>query len=91
VGISSYVYNTAGLCGPLVSVGSLGTNYNYGVVGTNLGNDCPTDAPTPAPPTTASPTSALPCCNTLRLNPIFCCIEARNPELALSVCQECLN
>jgi len=47
----SFVYNNAGLCGPLVSVGSVGTNYNCyanydyngcdGLGGTNLGNACP--------------------------------------------------
>ena len=92
--LCSYVHTNAGLCGPLVSVGSVGTNYNCylngnsngcdGIHGTNLGNDCPTSSPT-----TASPTSALPCCETLRENPLFCCVEARNPAFALSVCQEC--
>jgi hypothetical protein len=72
----------------LVRVGPIGTNYNYGIVGTNLGNDCPTESPTPPPPT-ASPNSALPCCEMLRENPIFCCLESRNPSFALSVCQEC--
>jgi hypothetical protein len=34
------VNDNAGLCGDLVSVGSVGTNYNGGIVGTNLGNPC---------------------------------------------------
>jgi hypothetical protein len=95
------VWNNAGLCGPLVSVGNVGTSYDSGTYGTNLGTDCITAAPTSGPtssptttmsPTTASPTTAsslLPCCEELRLNAIFCCIEARNPELAASICQEC--
>jgi hypothetical protein len=54
----SYVYNNAELCGPLVSVGSVGTNYNCasggtspgcGIGGTNLGNACPSRPP-PSPP-----------------------------------------
>ena len=53
------VLNNQGLCGPLVSVGSVGTNFEAGIGNTNLGNDCPTDAPTASP--TASPTSALGC------------------------------
>jgi hypothetical protein len=48
--VYSYVHNNAGLCGPLVSVGTVGTNYNCfwnnnvngcdGVQGTNLGTAC---------------------------------------------------
>jgi hypothetical protein len=54
-GICSYVHDNAGLCGPLVSVGSVGTSYSYfGTSGTNLGNDCPTTSPT-ASPTMADP------------------------------------
>ena len=83
-GWNRYLYNNAGLCGDLVSTGSVGTSYN--IDGTNLGNPCPT-APTAAP--TAAPTSSKPCCDELRLNPVFCCIEARRPEFALSVCEEC--
>jgi hypothetical protein len=72
---SSAVHHNAGLCGPLVSVGSVGTSYtNDGIVGTNLTNACP---------------RILPCCDELRQNPAFCCIEARRPEFALSVCKEC--
>jgi hypothetical protein len=92
--VCSYVHTNAGLCGPLVSVGSVGTSYTNGIGGTNLGNDCPTSAPTSAPtaPTsapTSAPTVGLPCCEDLRLNLIFCCMEARHPELAQSVCREC--
>jgi len=72
----------------------------HGITGTNLGNMCPTVSPTVSPtssptettssPTaTRSPTSIKPCCETLRENLIFCCMEARNPALAQSVCQEC--
>jgi len=120
-----YVQNNTGLCGPLVSVGTLGTSYNEGTIGTNLGNTCPPPSPPsppppppPSPPTAAptssptnpatatptssptatptssptatrSPTWSLPCCEKLRENPIFCCMEARNPALMLSTCQEC--
>ena len=66
------------LCGPLVSVRTaLGTGlalYEDVTTDTNLGNACP---------------QVLPCCEELRLNPVFCCIEARNPAFALSVCEEC--
>ena len=47
------MYNNAGLCGDLVSIGYVGTDYNginvyyNGIGGTNLGNPCPTIAPTP--------------------------------------------
>jgi len=44
---------------------------------------------TSSPTATRSPTSIKPCCETLRENLIFCCMEARNPALARSVCQEC--
>ena len=46
---SSEMYTNAGLCGPLVSVGSVGTSYTGGIGGTNLGNDCPTLSPSSAP------------------------------------------
>ena len=52
VRISSNVYNNAELCGPLVSVGTVGTSYTIG--GTNLGNVCPTTAPTSAPTVTTN-------------------------------------
>ena len=52
---SSYVHTNAGLCGDLVSVGSVGTNYNCyasgsfngcsGVSGTDLWNACPSPSP----------------------------------------------
>jgi len=113
-----YVHNNDGLCGNLVSVGTVTTNYNTvapattPTYATNLGNICPTASPTTSSPTssptettssptssptettssptaTRSPTSIKPCCETLRENLIFCCIEARNPALAQSVCQEC--
>jgi hypothetical protein len=29
-----------------------------------------------------------PCCDDLRENPVFCCLEARVPEFALSVCNQ---
>jgi len=48
-----------------------------------------TAAPTSSPTATRSPTWSLPCCEKLRENPIFCCMEARNPALMLSTCQEC--
>jgi hypothetical protein len=72
-----YLSNHPGLCGPLVEVSVLGTTYTGSGGGeplenTNLGNDCP---------------SGLPCCDELRENPVFCCIEARRPEFALSVCE----
>jgi hypothetical protein len=91
----SYVHTNAGLCGPLVSVGNVGTDYHCwlghnrgcpGIGGTNLDTACPSTAPTSAPTATPPP---LPCCEEMRLNPVFCCIEARKPELAWSVCQEC--
>jgi hypothetical protein len=76
------VYNNPGLCGDIVNVGSnLGTTYDGGISGTNLGNPCPTTA--------VGEPGELPCCDTLRQNPVFCCLEARRPEFALSVCQEC--
>jgi len=88
------LYTNAGLCGyRLVSAGpSVGTSYTGGIGGTNLGNDCPTSSPTEttsARSPTSSPTSNKPCCDELRENPIFCCLEARKPAFALSVCQEC--
>ena len=89
----------AGLCGAVVSVGTVGTSYNTD--GTNLGNDCPTTSPTTSAPTVApssaaptaapssAPTSSKPCCEELRANPVFCCMEAHNPDLMRGVCQEC--
>ena len=38
--------NNAGLCGDLVSVGSVGTSYTNGIGGTALGTACPTVSPT---------------------------------------------
>jgi hypothetical protein len=38
--IFSTVHTNAGLCGPLVSVGSVGTSYTDGLGGTNLGTAC---------------------------------------------------
>jgi len=58
---SSNVDTNAGLCGPLVSVGSVGTSYTLGyyngIGGTNLGNCCPgTCSPPPSsPPSPPSP------------------------------------
>ena len=87
-----YVANNAGLCGDLVSIGYVGTSYNCfangnfngcdGLQGTNLGNACASTSPTIY-------SRSLPCCDQLRLNPVFCCLEARRPEFALSVCEEC--
>ena len=53
---SRRVYNNEGLCGDLVSVGSVGTSYTNGIVGTNLGISC-TDLPpaSPSPPLPLSP------------------------------------
>jgi len=74
------VFDNAGLCGDLVSVGSvgvpiptIGTSYTDGIDNTNLGTVCP---------------RLSPCCDTLRQNPVFCCLEARRPEFALSVCDQ---
>jgi hypothetical protein len=36
----------------------------------------------------APTTKPLPCCETLRLNPIFCCLEHINPAMAARECQE---
>jgi hypothetical protein len=87
--ISSMVWDNEGLCGPVPGDLALDLyrdpyyDMDYDeegpLGGTNLNNACP--------PTAAS--SSLPCCERLRQNPIFCCVEARNPELALSACQEC--
>jgi hypothetical protein len=49
----------------------------------------PTVAPTAAPTTAAPTTKPLPCCETLRLNPIFCCLESRFPAMMARECQEC--
>ena len=51
----------------------------------------PTAAPTvtTASPTTVAPTVALPCCEVLRENPIFCCLERINAALFTNRCQEC--
>jgi hypothetical protein len=90
------VYNNNDLCGPIVDGGlngGLGQNsrnygyYSNGIGSTNIGNVCPTRAPTTTP--TSAPTMSRPCCESLRENPVFCCIEARNPDFALSVCNEC--
>jgi hypothetical protein len=39
--VCSYVQDNPGLCGPLVSVGIVGTSYSGGIGGTNLGTACP--------------------------------------------------
>jgi hypothetical protein len=44
------VYNSAGLCGDLVSVGTVGTSYYFGIGGTALGTACPSPPPSPPPP-----------------------------------------
>jgi len=72
------VHDNPGLCGDIVDVPQLGKTYSgqHGAPpfqNTNLGTACP---------------SILPCCDVLRQNPIFCCMEARRPEFALSVCSE---
>jgi hypothetical protein len=66
------VYNNAGLCGDLVSVGTVGTSYSCyqcdGLGGTALGTACPTTSPTTITPTitgqtwtpTTSPTTVPP-------------------------------
>jgi len=100
-----YVFGNAGLCGPLVDVGNVGYTYGlltngHHTTGTNLENACPTIAPTSTPtattssptnPATATPTADAnrPCCEELRQNPVFCCIETKKPALAQSVCREC--
>jgi hypothetical protein len=59
--VHSYVYSNEGLCGDLVSVGTVGTNYVNGINGTNLGNCCPDDCPSPPPPSPPpSPPSPFP-------------------------------
>jgi len=99
------LFNNAGLCGPVVSMGTVGTSYYNGVEGTNLGNDCPTIAPsasptssptipatatpTSSPTATRSPTSNKPCCDVMRQNPLFACMEERWPLMAQGTCQEC--
>ena len=56
----------------------------------------PTTSPTTVSPTattaapTASPTTTpLPCCETLRLNAVFCCLERINPRFLIDRCVEC--
>jgi hypothetical protein len=44
------VYNNAGLCGDLVSVGSVGTSYTGGIDGTALGTACGAFTPPRVPP-----------------------------------------
>jgi len=51
-----YPNNNAGLCGPLVSMGFVGTSYLRG--GTNLGNACPGSL-LPSPSPTSTPTESL--------------------------------
>jgi hypothetical protein len=46
------VYNNAGLCGDIVSVGTVGTSYGGGISGTALGTACP--SPPPSPPSSSS-------------------------------------
>jgi len=51
-------------------------------------------ATTSSPTDTSSPTNPAadankPCCEELRQNPVFCCIETKKPALAQSVCREC--
>jgi hypothetical protein len=38
--VYSAVHTNAEMCGPLVSVGSVGTSYTLGTSGTNLGTAC---------------------------------------------------
>ena len=54
------MYNNAGLCGDLVSIGYVGTLYSGGIGGTNLGNACPSTSPTAAP--TEAERRPPPCC-----------------------------
>jgi hypothetical protein len=42
-----------------------------------------------APITAQAPTAAKPCCETLRLNPIFCCLEKLNRTMMAATCQVC--
>ena len=54
------MHTNAGLCGDLVSVGSVGTSYGGGIDGTNLGNCCggicsPPPSPPPSPPSPPPP------------------------------------
>jgi hypothetical protein len=49
----------------------------------------PTSAPTVAPTTSAPTTTPLPCCERLRLNSVFCCLEKLNRTLMAATCQEC--
>ena len=70
---SSAVNDNAGLCGDLVSVGS-------SVSPRPLGTSYTIDG-------TNLGNVCIPCCDKLRENPIFCCMEARQPEFALSTCE----
>jgi hypothetical protein len=54
------VFNNAGLCGDLVSVGSVGTSYSGGISGTALGTACPSPPPPPSPPYAPGASPALP-------------------------------
>ena len=49
----------------------------------------PTVTTTAPTVTTTAPTVGLPCCETLRLNAIFCCLESRFPAMMARECQEC--
>ena len=75
--------DNAGLCGDVVSVGTVTTSYDTS--GTALGTACPTVSPT----ATRSPTSNKPCCDVMRQNPLFACMEERWPLMAQGTCQEC--
>jgi hypothetical protein len=46
----SHVHTNAGLCGALVSVGSVGTSYTGGISGTALGTACGAFTPPRVPP-----------------------------------------
>jgi len=86
-----WLNDNAGLCGDVVSVGTVTTSYDTS--GTALGTACPTASPTApsaAPTATRSPTSNKPCCDTLRENPVWCCIEPTLSAAAVArACQEC--
>jgi hypothetical protein len=48
-----------------------------------------TAAPTVAPTTSAPTTTPLPCCERLRLNPIFCGLERLDRAMMAATCQVC--
>ena len=64
--MSRYIINNAGLCGDLVEFGgSIGTSYDSGIGGTNLGKACPAP-PWPDAYTNclASPSTCISLCGT---------------------------